>query len=167
MTTQPDFREVGEDFLEHYGKMGMHWGVRRNSETGVRPIAKTLNDSKFGKASNANAEKHMARQAAKPKKVKITSSDIHQARARQSIRERKYEESQGDFMVARTNKGKDQAEKVMRKLEKDYFLGKDAKTANRMTRGEKIGTTIMLGAAGLIFAGTIAQASRDAQAGRR
>ena len=29
MTTQPDFREVGEDFLAHYGKMGMHWGHRK------------------------------------------------------------------------------------------------------------------------------------------
>jgi len=30
MTTQTtEFREVGEDFLEHFGKMGMKWGHRK------------------------------------------------------------------------------------------------------------------------------------------
>jgi len=141
MTIQTDFKEVGENYLEHYGKMGMKWG-HRNAASGA-----TKTD--------------------KPKKVKVTTADIKSARARQSVRERKYEESQGDFIVARTNKGRDRAEKVMRKHEKEYFLGKDAKTADRMTRGEKIGTTLVLGITGLVFAGMVAQAGRDAQAGKR
>jgi len=147
MTTQSDFREVGEDFVAHYGKKGMHWGVR-NSRPDIADAAGNPGLSK-------------------PKKVKPTSSDIKAARARQSIRERKYEESQGDYMVARTNKGQAKAEKVMRKLEKDYFLGKDAETANRMTKGEKITTGILLGVSGLILAGMVSQASRDAQGGKR
>jgi len=38
MTTQTDFREVGEDFLEHFGKMGMKWGVRK-SESGTSNVS--------------------------------------------------------------------------------------------------------------------------------
>ena len=139
-----------DDIMAHYGKKGMHWGVR-NSRPDLADVTASRQTTKV----------------AKPKKVKVTSSDIKAARARQAIRERKYEESQGDFMVARTNKGQDKAEKVMRKLENDYFLGKDANTAARMTRGEKIGTAILLGASGLILAGMVSQASTDAQAGRR
>lgn len=30
MTIQTDFQEVGENYLEHYGKMGMKWGHRKS-----------------------------------------------------------------------------------------------------------------------------------------
>lgn len=56
-----------DDFLEHYGVKGMKWGVRRDSTTGVRPIAKTLNDSRFGRKANARAAKYGAKQDAKLK----------------------------------------------------------------------------------------------------
>ena len=32
MTTQSDFREVGEDFLAHHGIKGMKWGVRKEAD---------------------------------------------------------------------------------------------------------------------------------------
>ena len=48
-------------YLEHYGKKGMKWGVRRDPKTGVRPIANTLDKSKFGQAANRNAQRSMAR----------------------------------------------------------------------------------------------------------
>lgn len=54
-----------DEELSHYGVKGMRWGVRRNGETGIRPIAQTLNDSKFGQKANANAEKYMNRQTAR------------------------------------------------------------------------------------------------------
>lgn len=50
-----------DEFLEHFGVMGMRWGVRRDPKTGVRPIAKALDESKFGDAARANAEGHISR----------------------------------------------------------------------------------------------------------
>ena len=51
------YRDEPKDIL-HFGVKGMKWGVRRDSKTGIRPIAKTLNDSRFGKKSIARAEAH-------------------------------------------------------------------------------------------------------------
>jgi hypothetical protein len=77
--------EEPEYIIEHYGKQGMKWGVRRDSKTGVRPIAKTLDKSKVGKAAAANVDRSMARsrnrelnKASRAKDVKT----IEAARAR-------------------------------------------------------------------------------------
>lgn len=50
-----------QEFLDHHGVKGQKWGVRRNPTTGVRPLANTLDKSKFGKAANANAQRSMSR----------------------------------------------------------------------------------------------------------
>lgn len=120
-----------DTFLEHYGVKGMKWGVRKKHE------------SSGGSSSS------------KPAKTKVTSADIHQARYRQSLRARKYQESQGDFIVARTAKGQDAAEKIMRAREKEYFTNPDAKLAARSTTGEKVAAAIVYGAVGLTIASTI------------
>jgi hypothetical protein len=54
--------DPAEEFLSHYGVKGMHWGIRRDPNTGVRPIAKALDSSRFGRMANANAEKRMSKQ---------------------------------------------------------------------------------------------------------
>jgi hypothetical protein len=51
-----------DEFLAHYGVKGMHWGIRRDPETGVRPIAKALDSSRFGRMANKNAERRMSKQ---------------------------------------------------------------------------------------------------------
>lgn len=53
------------DYIEHVGVKGMKWGVRRNPKTGIRPIAKTLNDSRFGRAAQKNVDRHDRRVANK------------------------------------------------------------------------------------------------------
>lgn len=130
-----------DEVMAHVGVKGMKWGHVKSDE-GV---------SSGGSGSGST------------KKSKPTTQDIHAARFRQNIRERKYESAVGDYMVARTNKGQDAAEKVMRSLEKDLYLGKDAKTANKYTKGEKIATGIAYGVAGAMVAATIAVAAAGNQ----
>lgn len=81
-------------------------------------------------------------------KGKPTTADIHQARYRQGLRLQKAQEAQGDFIVARTNKGKDKAEKIMRQREKEYFNNPDAALANKLTKGEKWAVGLTYGSLG-------------------
>lgn len=124
-----------EDFLAHYGVVGMKWG------------------------------KHKSRSASNPdgsgtgKNGKVTSGDIHLARQAQSARLRKYQEAEGDFYVARTAKGQDKAEKIMRQREHDLFNNPDAKMAARMTKSEKVGAGIVYGMAGVMAISYIALAA--------
>lgn len=59
---------VGKDFLDHHGVKGQKWGVRRNRTTGVRPLAQTLNDSRFGRRAQKNVDTHNRRAGARADK---------------------------------------------------------------------------------------------------
>lgn len=60
-----DDKPTLEAALEHHGVKGMKWGVHRDPHTGVRPLARTLHNSRFGQHAVKNAEKHMAKQTIK------------------------------------------------------------------------------------------------------
>lgn len=62
---KPDLDELTT--LEHHGVKGMHWGVRRGAD-GVRPIARALDQSKFGQRAAKNVNKHNNRKIAKADK---------------------------------------------------------------------------------------------------
>lgn len=64
-----------QSFLEHHGVKGQKWGIRRDRKTGVRPLAKTLDESRFGKASKANAERHNAKKSSRNKNRVNKSTD--------------------------------------------------------------------------------------------
>jgi len=73
-----------DEFLEHHGVKGMHWGIRndfrRNPNTGIRPAAQKLNDSRLGKASKVNVQRHndrvSARNARTPEQKKARNKKI-------------------------------------------------------------------------------------------
>lgn len=59
------------DFLEHYGVMGMHWGIRKDAN-GVRPLAKSLDESKFGQHVKNRQAKQAKKQRANRSSVTRT-----------------------------------------------------------------------------------------------
>ena len=106
--------EAGENFLEHYGVLGMKWGRTKADGNSAVP---------------SRAEKKQAN--------KDRNLDIKTARLNQVKRGRQYEEAQGDFYVSRTNKGQDKTEKIMRDLERELYTGSDAIKGAQWTSGEK------------------------------
>lgn len=103
-----------DDFIKHYGKKGMRWGVRKSE------------DSSGGSSSGRSA---------KPRKPK--SADIKEARKRQLSRVRDFEEKSAAYYTSRSAKGEAFAERTMRNAEWDLYNNPDAAVANRMTAGEK------------------------------
>lgn len=188
MTVDEYVAKYGDDELAHYGVLGMKWGKRKaepGSPASTRREAHKQNYGEFnktlsnlsakGKGNDVNAvtaagakyeakrkqinEEYKAqKKASKP--VKPTTQDILAARARQTIRDRKFQEAQGDFMVARGAKGKNEAERIMRQMEKEYFTGDDAKTASRMTTGEKWVTGLSVASLALYVVGGTVAATR-------
>lgn len=130
-----------DSYLAHFGVVGMKWGKR-------------------GGKSGGSSSEVSSKPAKAPKEPKATTHDIKLARQHQQGRMRKLQEAEGDFLVARTNKGKDKAEKIMREREKEYFTGKDAKTAAKMTKGEKIAATILFTGAATSIGATMLDIAR-------
>lgn len=61
-----------EEFLAHHGVKGQKWGIRRDPRTGIRPIASTLDKSRFGRLAKANADRHNRNQSAVSKGLENT-----------------------------------------------------------------------------------------------
>jgi len=114
-----------EEFLDelmHYGVLGMRWGKRKSSDSS-------------GDSS-----------ASAPRKPKIRTADIKEARKRQDVRVREFEEAAADYYTSRSAKGEAFAERTMRNKEWELFNNPDVAVANRMTAGEKWTTAFFVGA---------------------
>jgi hypothetical protein len=104
---------TSEEALAHFGVKGMKWGVRKPDDSGG------------GSGGPAKL------------KGKERTDAILNARVRQGARKYAYQNATAEFMVARTAKGQDAAEKSMRKLEKEFYEGEDFKLSKQYTTGEK------------------------------
>ena len=135
-TQKPDVEE-----LIHYGKKGMKWGVRRGSD-GVRPIARTMNESKMGKKQNKRALDYGAKKAAK-KAAKPTNEDIHNARGRTNLRVNKLDDLAVTITTSRP--GTQEHTRALKEYDRITAEGmNDAATARRLTTGEKVVNTMLL-----------------------
>lgn len=125
--------------LEHYGVKGMKWGVRRGKD-GVRPIARTLDNSRFGQAAKKNVARYESSKGAKRQpKRKVSNQEIIDARVRQAARVAKIYEADIKVRTATTKKGKESALKVVQKNGELLYNSRDAKIAAKWTTREKVG----------------------------
>lgn len=63
-----------QDFLEHFGVRGMRWGVRRDPRTGIRPLAKTISESKPGQVAIKRGQTHKQSSAEKFVNAKLAKA---------------------------------------------------------------------------------------------
>lgn len=141
-----------EDFLEHVGVKGMKWGVRRGSD-GVRPIARTLNNSAFGRTAQKNVDRHNQRKFGTSKVLKkdVAKSDKY-FKGREKA---KAASAKNDANIKaarkRVQEGKNVAQRLLNRDSFGKFGGRkvlslmnkgnspeDIAMAARMTRGDKI-----------------------------
>jgi len=120
-----------DDFLKHYGVLGMKWGVTRSE-----------------KALSAASAK---RDTSSPKKRFGISDDKEIKRARKSLVTKRKAYSAQEDKFATT---KDKAQKLIEKnklkvLDNDYSYDKDRATAVKRTNGEKLASIVLAGPAGL------------------
>ena len=157
-----------DDFLEHVGVKGMKWGVRRGSD-GVRPIARTLNDSSFGKFAQKNVDRHNQNKYGTSKVTKKDSASSEKYFKNREKSKSAAKQRDVDIKAARQriNSGKNVAQKLMNRNSFGKPLGgrkmltlmnkgsssKDVALAASMTRGEKAAVGVI---AGMSVAGVIA-----------
>jgi hypothetical protein len=117
------------DYLEHFGKKGMKWGVRKASSGGAKPLSKS----------------------------KARDQAIREARAKQFTKEIDVYKSAAKTVFG--TKGKTRGESASETIDKavDLVKGDNRKMAMKFTRGEKVATGLLLGVIGAVNVAAIAQ----------
>lgn len=161
---------IQEDaYLEHYGKKGMHWGVRRDPKTGVRPVAARLDRSAVGRASKANADRHdravsnreLNRQSRAKDRAKMDKA-IDKARSRTegttraarlglsdsgSKSHQEYKQARAQYKIDKQKMGSREARKILEKAREKRM--EDVATSQAAKSGKET-TVAILGGVGLI-----------------
>lgn len=122
---------VGE--LKHYGVKGMKWGVRRTPE-------------QLGNR--------------KPKKKKVTTKDISEARSRHNSRLESIQRQVDRGNVVGTKTAKTKAASQIRKIAKEALESGDISIASKLTRGEKVINTLSGGPLGALTLYSAVQANK-------
>lgn len=116
-----DSIQAGEEYLEHHGILGMHWGKRKDG--GLQ-------------GSNEKPRKQTGKER---------DTEIFNARARQTVRAAALQGKAAATYTATTKKGAEAAQRAYDVAHLKLIANPDADTANKMTRGEKVATTLTVG----------------------
>lgn len=121
--TYESIGDIPMNELAHYGVKGMKWGVRRTPE-------------QLGKR--------------KPKKKKVTTKDISEARSRHNARLDSINRQVSRGNIIGTKAAKTEAASQIRKIAKEALESGDISTASRLTKGEKVTNTLIGGPLGAL-----------------
>lgn len=144
-------------FLAHYGVKGMRWGVRRDPKTGVRPIAKTLNEGRIGRASKANVDRHNARvnnrklnKASRRADAKKHETEVETARerVRSGKSKRDVKQAKREYKQNKHEIGSREAKKILKKA-RDQRI-KDLEDAQKFKNNKEVAAMLA------IFGGVVA-----------
>lgn len=123
-----------EDALAHFGVKGMKWGVRKDPKTGVRPIAKALDSSKFGALSKANVERHNHRKAmrtlnkaskARDNAARVAAIEGARARVSSGQSRKALKEAKAQYKIDKNVIGSREAKKALTKARETYYTDKE------------------------------------------
>lgn len=131
--------------LAHYGVPGMRWGKRRGGS-----------ESSSGKSAGTKA----VAAKTKPKKEKLTTEQIQDARARHNARISKIIAADNDVRLATSPKAKSKALATVSKYGKEIANSDDARIGSKMTKGEKAAAIILLGPLGVAAVGINSASTR-------
>jgi len=137
-----------DDYLAHYGVLGMKWGRRKPEEVGQLKAGPNRGLGPNTRSANRRAGSDVG--TLKPaKKPRITSDDIIRARQRTDARMAKIVAADQEVALARTAAGKKRALAVVERIAKEDFESGDQEIGRKRTRGEKVALGLVGGAVGL------------------
>lgn len=131
--------EYVDNYLAHFGVVGMKWGKR----------------------GRGGSDESSSGVTAKPKKEKITTADIKTARESRNVSLNKMNEAHARSLFAETAKGRAKAEKLVDKYEKEAFDSDNARVANKLTKGEKVLNTAAWTTYGAVVVSSLAVVAKS------
>ena len=130
-TIQSDFREVGEDFLAHYGVAGMKWGQRNARNTPIEGVSSKTNKEAKKDAEEFTRAKLFYGEGAGTRRKLIKAKVESKAKANPSYKKA------FDIHVEGTDLGKRASQAKSQRKRKDVVAStkKTARGVNHMIRG--------------------------------
>lgn len=139
MLTETNIVQEVDDFLEHFGRKGMKWGVRKS-----RPGA-------FATSKH----KHQLNKASRKKDFEKHASNVDKARGRLASgkTKRDWKKAKGEHAANKAKLGGREARKILQKARDKKF--NDASVSQQARDGKEVAIILGAGAVGAILAATL------------